>query len=55
MNDLGKIQKLKRFLEDNGFDFPEEANYGKRMNKKSKSTSVFILLLPYYLQITFVV
>ena len=46
MDDLGKIQKLKRFLEDNGLDFPEEANYGKRMNRKSKFTFVLYSYYP---------
>ena len=55
MDDLGKIQKLKRFMESNGCDFPEEVNNGQRMNRKSKFISVFILLLPHYLQTTFVV
>ena len=49
MDDLGKIQKLKKFMESHGCDFPEDANYGKRMNKKSKFASV----LHFYYIITF--
>ena len=42
MSVLGKTQKLKRYLEDNGFTFPAEANYGKRMNKKSTFLTIDI-------------
>ena len=46
MDDLGRIQKLKKFMESHGCDFPEEANYGKRMNRKSKFTPAYILIIP---------
>ena len=40
MSVLGKTQKLKRYLEDNGFSFPVEANRGKRTNKKIKFSTI---------------
>ena len=55
MDDLGKIQKLKKFMESHGCDFPEDVNYRKRMNKKSKFTSVPYFYVYLYLQTTFVV
>ena len=39
MDGLGKVQKLKKFMESHGCDFPEEADYGKRKNKQSKFIS----------------
>ena len=39
MDGLGKVQKLKKFMESHGCDFPEEADYGKRKNKQSKFVS----------------
>ena len=40
MSAPGKLQKLKKYLEDNGLDFPDGANHGTRANKKSKSQPV---------------
>ena len=50
MEGLGKVQKLKKFMESNGVDFPEEADYGKRKNKQSKFTFYSVIELHYYLQ-----
>ena len=49
MEGLGKVQKLKRFMESNGVDFPEEADYGKRKNKQSKFIFYSVIEVHHYL------
>ena len=39
MEGLGKVQRLKKFMESCGAKFPQEADYGKRKNKQSKFIS----------------
>ena len=52
MEGLGKVQRLKRYMESCGAKFPKEADYGKRKNRQSKFISLFISLLYRHLQIT---
>ena len=50
MEGLGKVQKLKKFMESNGVDFRESADYGKRKNRQSKSIFYSVIELRHYLQ-----
>ena len=52
MEGLGKVQRLKRFMESCGAEFPKEADYGKRKNRQSKFITLSVSLLYRYLQIT---
>ena len=51
MEGLGKVQRLKRFMESCGAKFPKEADYGKRKNRQSESISLSLSILYRYLQI----
>ena len=48
MEGLGKVQRLKKYMESCGAKFPQEADYGKRKNRQSTFTSYLYL---YYIAI----